>query len=66
MDGVKEWKFNQAILIAPVEKVKIGSEDKNEAFDIVRKFELVRLPGRHKENARRFDLVFIGINHMVA
>jgi hypothetical protein len=65
MNGVKEGKFDQAVLISSVEQVEIGSEDKNEAFDVVRKFELVRLSGRHEENAGRFNLIFIGINYMV-
>jgi hypothetical protein len=66
MNGVKEGKFNQAVLIASVEQIKIGSEDKNEAFDVVRKFEFVCLSGRHEENAGWFYLVFIAINHVVA
>jgi len=45
MDGVEKRKFNQAVLVASVEQIKIGSKDKNIAFDIVRKFERVRLSG---------------------
>ena len=64
MNGVKERKFNQTVLIVSVEQVKIRSKDENVAFNIVRKFKFMRLTGRHKKYAGRFDRVFIAIDYM--
>lgn len=64
MNGVKKWKFDQRILVASIEQVKIGSKNENVTLDVIREFEFVRLSWRHKENARWFYFILIRINHM--
>src|SRR5665648_94245 len=65
MNGVEKRKFNQTVLIASVKQVKIGCKDKNVAFNVMRKFELVCLSGRHEKDTGRFDLILIAVDNMV-
>ena len=64
MNGVEKRKFNQPVLIASIQQIKIGGEDKNVAFDVVRKFQLVRLTARHEKHTGRLNLIVIAVNHM--
>ena len=66
MNGIKKREFDQTVLVPSVEQVKIGREDENETLDIVRKFEFMRLSGRHEKHAGWLNFVFVAIDDMVA
>jgi hypothetical protein len=51
-------------LVTAVKQIKIGIEEENITFNIIRKLQLVCLTWRHEENAGRLNFVFVSVNHM--